>query len=199
MAEEPELCFDHEHSHDQKDHHSLSLAYQTYLRHDDDEKNHFDDVCRSFRQYAAFAMSQWANQQYRFHALPESQRDVLPAALKRDTPEFNQRASLFKEAAIRNQFCLDCILRHAGTPHSQQITNTAQAVDDGQISKVSSLLKSLARDWSVEGKAERDMAYEPIIAQIKWYLPLSESIGGRPKICVPGAGKQVMFLLITCK
>ena len=108
-----------------EDLHSLSLAYQTYMRHDEDEKNHFDDVCQSYRQYAAFAMAHWANHQYRLHSLPESQRSVLPAALKRDTPEFNQRAAQYKEAAIRNQFCLDCILRHAGTPHSQQITGMA--------------------------------------------------------------------------
>jgi carnosine N-methyltransferase len=170
--------------------HSLSLAYQTYLRHDDDEKNHFDDVVRAFRQYAAFAMAHWANHQYRLHSLPESQRRVLPDALKRDTPEFNQRAAQYKEAAIRNQFCLDCILRHTGSPHSQQVTNMANAVSDGQISKVSSVLKSLARDWSVEGKAEREMTYNPIIAQIKKYLPLSEDGIVRPKICIPGAGEN---------
>ena len=72
--------------------------------------------------------------------------------------------------------------------------NMTNAVNDGQISKVSSVLKSLARDWSVEGKAERDMAYEPIIAQIKRYLPLSNPAGmnggGRPKIIVPGAGES---------
>jgi carnosine N-methyltransferase len=172
--------------------HSLSLAYRTYLRHDNDEKTHFDDVVRAFRQYAAFAMSHWANHQYRLHSLPESQRAVLPNALRRDTPEFNQRANLYKEAAIRNQFCLDCILRHAGTPHSQQITNVAKTVDEGPMSKVSSVLKSVARDWSADGKAERDMAYTPLISQIKKYLPLSEFTIMKPKICVPGAGKNFL-------
>jgi hypothetical protein len=173
-----------------KDLHSLSLAYQTYLRHDNGEKNHFEDVCRSFRQYAAFAMSQWANHQYRLHSLPECQRSILPDALKRDTFEFNQRATEYKEAAIRNQFCLDCILRHAGTPHSQQITSLIGAVEDGQMSKVSSVLKSLARDWSAEGKAERDMAYKPIITQIRRHLPITDITMVKPKICVPGAGKK---------
>jgi carnosine N-methyltransferase len=69
--------------------------------------------------------------------------------------------------------------------------NMASAVSDGQISKVSSVLKSLARDWSVEGKAEREMTYNPIIAQIKKYLPLSEDAIVRPKICIPGAGENI--------
>lgn len=187
----------HEHSDDSKKQqqlHSLSLAYQTYLRHDKNETNHFEDVARAFRQYAAFAMSHWANHQYRLHTLPESQRALLPEALKRDTAEFNARASQFKEAAIRNQFCLDCILRHTGVPHSQQITTMAQTAEDGHMSKVSSVLKSLARDWSADGKAEREMAYTPMIKQVQRYLPLgnrnSTTMGRPPKICVPGAGKD---------
>eukprot|EP00934_Nitzschia_sp_Nitz4_P004972 Nitzschia sp. Nitz4//scaffold64_size103689//73664//75458//NITZ4_004444-RA/size103689-snap-gene-0.131-mRNA-1//-1//CDS//3329556154//4962//frame0 len=169
--------------------HALSLAYQTYMKHDEAECNHFADVAQAFRQYAAFAMCHWANHQYRLHSLPESQRAVLPNALKRDTPEFHARATQFKEAAIRNQFCLDCILRHAGVPHSQELTNMTNVVADSQVSKVSSVIKSLARDWSADGKAERDMAYGPMIRQIQTYLPMSTTEPVlRPKICVPGAG-----------
>jgi hypothetical protein len=187
--------------------HSLSLAYQTYLRHDESEKNHFEDVCQSLRQYVSFAMAHWTNHQYRLHNLPEAQRKVLPKAMKRDTPESNQRAKKYKEAAIGNQFCLDCILRHAGAPqhYPQQVNSnnsssngssssnsTTKVVDDGQISKVSSILKSLARDWSAEGKAEREMTYGPILNQVKKYLPYDEhSMRARPKICVPGAGTYV--------
>lgn len=175
---------------DQPEVHSLSLAYQTYMKHDKEETSHFADVTRAFRQYAAFAMSHWANHQYRLHSLPESQRLVLPDALKRDTQDFNERATQYKEAAIRNQFCLDCILRHSGVPHSQEITSMAQTVDDAQISKVSSVLKSLARDWSADGRAEREMAYTPMIRQIQHYLPVVEDGIFRPKICVPGSGRS---------
>ncbi len=173
----------------QLDVHPFSLAYQTYMKHDKQEIDHFADVSRAFRQYAAFAMSHWANHQYRLHSLPESQRQVLPDALKRDTEAFNIRASEYKEAAIRNQFCFDCILRHAGVPHSQEITSIQTTVDDSQMSKVSSVLKSLARDWSADGRAEREMAYTPIILQLQKYLPITENGTFRPKVCVPGSGK----------
>lgn len=94
--------------------HSLSHAYQTYLSHDRAEQNHWDEVCRSYRSYATFAMLQWHNHQHRLHALPEEQRRFLPASLRREdmSLEFQKRAALYKNAAIRNQFCLDCILRH---------------------------------------------------------------------------------------
>jgi len=201
--------------------HSLSLAYQTYLRHDEKEQNHWDDVCRAFRQYAGFAMAQWANHQNRFQALAEEQQEVLPKALRIDSPDYQVRATQWKEAAIRNQFCLDCILRHAGMPHSQQpfngggisgsgngdASNTSQVddsiVSDSQLSKTSSVLKSLARDWSSDGKPERDMAYGPIINQLTNYVPLprGEEAGKKPppRICVPGAGRSHMLCKQTVK
>ena len=68
----------------ERDLHSQSLAYQTYLRHDNEEKSHFEDVCLSFRQYAAFAMSQWKNHQLRIQSLPETQDgfNAVPVTFK---------------------------------------------------------------------------------------------------------------------
>ena len=177
----------------QQGHHSLSYAYQTYLRHDEEETQHWQDVCRSYRQYATFAMQQWANHQYRFHSLPEEQRRLLPAGLRQETPEFRARAAQYKDAAIRNQFCLDCILRHAGQEHSQEHAPHRTFSTDAQMSKVSSVLKSLARDWSADGKPERDMAYQPILQRVRQLLPVPTE-GAVPKICVPGTCRTVSIL-----
>jgi carnosine N-methyltransferase len=168
------------------------------------ETDHFNDVCSAYRQYANFAMAQWANHAYRFQSLPESQRRVLPPHLLFDTNEYMQSMTEYKEAVIRNQFCLDCILRHAGQAHSQQVPRSEDvtSVTDEQISKLSSVLKSLARDWSVEGKVERDMAYLPIIRDIQKYVPVVHRGGAYPpnnatnpppppqppRVCVPGSG-----------
>jgi carnosine N-methyltransferase len=176
--------------------------------HDDnrlDEQKHFENVFEAYRQYARFAMAQWTNRQYRLQSLPESQRRLLPLELKpvdQDDNEINpsqKRASEYKDAVIRNQFCLDCVLRHARQPHSQeqeqlQFLFPRPVIRDEQISKVSSVLKSLARDWSAEGKAERDVAYAPIHKLVHTYLPRAPSSSSNtpftkvPKICVPGSG-----------
>lgn len=171
------------------DHHSLSLAYQTYMRHDQPEQSHFEEVCRSFRQYGTFALCHWKNQQRRFEALPESQKALLPKGLQSGTAETKERAAQYKEAVIRNQFCLDCILKHSGVPHSQEKSSDNKIVSDEKISKVSSVLKSLARDWSSEGKTERDMVYEPILQAVQKYIPIKDEMTEQvPRICVPGAG-----------
>lgn len=179
------------------DHHSLSQAFQTYLRHDKEERSHWEEVCDAYRQYATFAICSWVNQCHRLETLPDEQRKVLPPGLQKGTPEAEERAKLFKEAAVRNQYSLDCILRHAGMPHSQQAGPATTVVGDGQISKVSSVLKSLARDWSLDGKGERDQAYEPILNAVMEYVPLGLGGDEAPKICVPGAGVGRLALELT--
>jgi hypothetical protein len=125
-------------------HHSLAEAYATYLQHDDDETRHFHVVCRAFRQYSLFAVSQWMNRQSRVFAavsrasvdgpkkaeatgsaaLAAQQRNLRllpPALVDVNSPAYRKRTTAYKEAAIRNQFVCDCILRHAGQAISQEI------------------------------------------------------------------------------
>jgi len=176
---------------------SLSSAFQSFLRQDAEEQGHWDDVCRAYRQYATFAVRQFGLQHLsRLENLPASQRGVLPDHLVSGTPAYQERLRQFKEAAIRNQFCLDCILRHAGQPHSQQNTVEGAAATEAQMSKVSSVLKSLARDWSKEGQVERDMSYTPLLESVARYLPQPAQ---RRKICVPGAGVGRLALELVAR
>lgn len=132
-------------------------------------------------------MQHLTNAQYRLTSLPEAEKQVLPAGLQDGSEEYKNRTKDFRDAAIRNQFCLDCILRHADQNHSQERPGGREAVSDAQISKVSSVLKSLARDWSQDGKAERDMTYEPILNSVKHLVPIGDN-QKPPRISVPGAG-----------
>lgn len=183
--------------------HSLAASF----RADNDENIHLNQVCESFRQYGGFALLQWESNRYRLSSLPASQKQFLPPALQCDSDSFLQRKEAYHQAAIRNQFFLDCILQHAGQPHSQQERKTQEDKNqkaktyatstESHLSKVSSVLKSLTRDWSNEGKAERQMTYIPIIESVRKYLPVFQSaskddpiLSGleRSRICVPGAG-----------
>lgn len=193
------------HQHHQPQQKQHRRDHQPHSDHDEEQK-HFAGVCEAYRQYAPFAMAQWTNRMFRLQALPEAQRQLLPQRLLRpeettgdsggDSSNTSTREREYKDAVIRNQFCLDCILRHAGQPHSQErlqessTTGSNTVVSDEQISKVSSVLKSLVRDWSPEGKAERDAAYKPILDLVRKYLPpdsLQKSTGV-PTVCVPGSG-----------
>ncbi|KAI0634305.1 N2227-domain-containing protein [Trametes polyzona] len=57
------------------------------------------------------------------------------------------------------------------------------------MDKLRSTLKQLVRDWSVEGKAERDACYEPMKeALLQHFSDIPEQERGNFRVLVPGAG-----------
>ena len=224
-----------DHEKDKDDENDLSLVEQTNLHHDNEESKYLERVCDSYRQYSTFTRNNRIGNQRRIFHLPESQKRFLPPAMMFGTPEYHEREKAFQDAEIRNQFFLDSILQHAGVPHSQQSAlpsskrgqnnnnnnnnsnsnsnshaNTGWSSDEN-ISKVSSVLKSVSRDWSSDGSKEREVCIQSILSALQKYLPIvntnqtfqnhnydTMSTGGNqlrtntaPRICVPGAGTYV--------
>lgn len=160
----------------------------------DKERQHLERVCASFRQYATFARCARRGRAARITALPPASRAVLPRWMLEGTPESAERDKVMAAAELRNQFFFDSALRHAGFPHSQEVGRPGDVegnewATDDEMDKVQSVLKSLSRDWSKEGLAERAMSYQDILNGLKKYIPPTEKIGWRPpRVCVPGAG-----------
>ncbi|GAW80727.1 hypothetical protein, conserved [Plasmodium gonderi] len=76
-------------------------------------------------------------------------------------------------------------------PPGNRITNAySPSLDEYNLlqnmSKVRSTLRQFVRDWSLEGKHERDGAYEPILKSLEKYLPITDTYV--PKILCPGSG-----------
>ncbi|KAL7551201.1 hypothetical protein ACHAWF_014397 [Thalassiosira exigua] len=134
---------------------------------------------------------------------------ILPPSLTPGTSEHESRARRFHEATVRNQFFLDSALRYAGVETSQDALRRAREGADGgggssrnpkmewatedQMSKVDSVLKSLARDWSVEGLDERSAAYDRLLGALERHLPTtsdrnSSGLAPAPRTAVPGSG-----------
>jgi len=165
---------------------------------EDEEKRHFENVCDAYRQYATFMRCGREDRIARFTALPDTQKRFLPQSLIEGTTQFKERSNLMANAEVRNQFFLDCVLNYTGVSNSQQwqtnITKkgkeaTGKGIDwvtSESISKVQSVLKSLMRDWSVEGEQERSVCYDPVINAVRKYAPLNQK--STKKVCVPGAG-----------
>jgi len=189
IRKEQQECVRHS---DQQRCQDLSLAQQSELQNDSKEMEHIQKVCESFRQYATFSRTARVSQQMRVRAYPESQRRFLPLSMQPGTPEAIERENKMKHAELRNQFFLDMSLRHAGMPHSQDTlqngSEKAWASDD-DMSKVQSVFKSLARDWSNEGKIERQQSYDPVINGFAKHLPIDGHDSKHPpRLVVPGAG-----------
>eukprot|EP00559_Dactyliosolen_fragilissimus_P007665 CAMPEP_0184857584 /NCGR_PEP_ID=MMETSP0580-20130426/2736_1 /TAXON_ID=1118495 /ORGANISM="Dactyliosolen fragilissimus" /LENGTH=370 /DNA_ID=CAMNT_0027353263 /DNA_START=195 /DNA_END=1304 /DNA_ORIENTATION=- len=178
---------------------NLSLSQQTKQRQDQDEEAHMESVSDAFRQYATFARSAREGIVPRIQSLPETQRKVLPPSLIPGTQEYREREETRREAELRNQFFFDCMLVYSGLPNSQQVLRERKVswTTDEFFDKTCSVLKSIARDWSQDGRSERDSCYKPILEAIATYLPLkTDRDCFSPRICVPGAGAGRLALEI---
>ncbi|KAK7678716.1 hypothetical protein QCA50_018298 [Cerrena zonata] len=61
--------------------------------------------------------------------------------------------------------------------------------NEGDMDKLRSTLKQFVRDWSEEGKVERDVCYEPMKdALIKHFQNIPTAERGKLRVLVPGAG-----------
>jgi len=95
---------------------------------DDGERSHLRRVCDSYRQYAAFHAARELGVGRRSLRLLSSTaspakaaiESIFPPHLRPDSPEYRQRSARLRDAAVRNQYFLDCALRHAHQETSQE-------------------------------------------------------------------------------
>ena len=62
--------------------------------------------------------------------------------------------------------------------------HTKHTVSEGDQDRVRTALRQMVRDWSAEGRAERDAAYAPIVAALMQRMPPNRAV----RVLVPGAG-----------
>ena len=65
------------------------------------------------------------------------------------------------------------------------------------ISKVRSTVKQLYRDWSAEGKSERDQCYLPIVSEIEKHFP-NPSADNKVTVLCPGSGLARLPFDLAC-
>lgn len=186
---------------------------------DEDEAKHFRDVCRSYQQYATFHDAKQRGVDGRLRRLllasgaasfsgdgsdasegeiiDPTVESILPPSMKPNSSESKVRQKQLLDATIQNQYFLDWVLKYSGVPTSQEFIRLRESsggsfewVTEEQASKVDSVLKSVARDWSAECKDERAVAYDPIIEALETHLPVKDFYGSNcvPRVAVPGSG-----------
>ena len=153
----------------------------------------------------------------------EVEGPTVESILKKTTSPQQQKKTneILCQATIRNQFFLDNVLQHCGAMTSQEVlrqrkndsiangpsANKMEWSTEDQISKIDSVLKSIARDWSIEGRQERSVVYDKLLSALERYLPIIKledtesgmdgslennatkcSNRGPPRVAVPGSG-----------
>ncbi len=96
---------------------------------------------------------------------------------------------------------LDASLKAAGLPRDevQPIPGWAYTAKTAHMDEARKAINQLYRDWTVEGKVERDACYGPVLQYLSVvYLP-GVALGERVKVLVPGAGLGRLVFELYCK
>ncbi|SGY94033.1 BQ5605_C037g11623 [Microbotryum silenes-dioicae] len=146
----------------------------------DTEARHQATVVATFDSYRRVALS--ANQRRRadYFQLPPQHRRLLPG--------YAELLNKVDGLLSQNAHFLHAVVELNPFPPAQQIVD-AEAPQEPDHERLRSTLRSVARDWSVEGAHEREAAYTPILnAFQELYGHYEAEDKAKLNVLVPGAG-----------
>lgn len=172
-------------------------AEESHQETDDEilERQYFWKVVEAFLYYKDFSLRKLQRVKTNFKLLPKRHREMLP--------NYKDHILKIEKCIEENQkFLFDIVSHtsemfenrnHARIP-SAPSDPANQPISGFDMEKVTTTLKQFVRDWSDEGRAERDACYKPITEEIQRLFPGSECSRGGVSILVPGAGlARLMF------
>ncbi len=143
--------------------------------------SYFDLILNVFFNYKEDSMKEVEKMKNDFKSIGDKYLNYL---------SFNYltRINKIKEGILLNEkFILSIISKYCDNYTKKNIifTSDKRLIE---FNKLKSTLKLFIRDWTIEGKKERDITYDPIISEIKKYFSLKKNYKPMNKILVPGAG-----------
>jgi carnosine N-methyltransferase len=175
---------------------------------DDEEKQHWWQVMRNFLYYSEFSQLELDRRQRHLNKLPEKYVSKLPSIT------FSKFQDLKLGVDANQAFLDDMVYFHASSGFSQppdyiiklleQSKNDPKlspemlslphkdvgpAVDARQQHRNGATIHSLYREWSKEGKEERDQSFGVLVKELKRLFPLEKKEDYYQKhVLVPGCG-----------
>ncbi|ORX79885.1 N2227-domain-containing protein [Anaeromyces robustus] len=147
-----------------------------------EEEKHLRNVLNTFLHYEIYSQNMNNKKKIDFKKLPENHKKLFPDVL-------NKLNTIDEYIKINTHFIKLMIQDYV--PYDSDSTKLFQgrSLKQLEVDKVRSTLKQFARDWSDQGKIERDETYTPIInALLDFYKDIPEEERGELNILVPGAG-----------
>lgn len=149
---------------------------------EDDEVLHFMRVLNAFKAYKKVCLRKLSSCEDDFSKLSEEHKQLLSGHRKvfEDTKvcvDFNM--------VVINEIVNSCQAMFENKNYKEHDFHVQHTSFDSD--KVRSTLKQIARDWSIEGQAEREDSYQPIIDAITKWKPISGE-DSDITILVPGCG-----------
>ncbi|XP_076855168.1 carnosine N-methyltransferase [Brachyhypopomus gauderio] len=150
------------------------------------ERQHFWKVIDAFRFYRTHIHERVSRTERQFRSLPQRHQRLLSG--------FLPKLAKIRHCVDQNHEILQAIVRNC----THMFENMEYGEDDNarkvvptstfDMDKLKSTIKQFVRDWSEEGKAERDTCYKPLIEEIQRQFPPDQCDVSKVSVLVPGAG-----------
>ena len=155
---------------------------------DPEEQLHFKEVCAAFLNYQMDSLRDLARMERDFNSIPERHKNLIQSS-------YLHRIEKLKTAIDQNRlFLLKIIAPYSNMfqfykNEKNEIMLEPLKVLTKDIVKMRSTLRLFIREWSKEGKVERENCYNPILEEFKKYFPLNkDSKGEHINVLLPGVG-----------
>ncbi|XP_074992321.1 carnosine N-methyltransferase isoform X2 [Calonectris borealis] len=149
------------------------------------EREHFRRIINAFRYYGTNMHERVNRTERQFKSLPANQQSLLPQFL----PHLDRiRKCIDHNQEILQTIVNDCVHMFENKEYGEDGRGKITPASTFDMDKLKSTLKQFVRDWSEEGKPERDSCYQPIISEIVKNFPKERWDFSKVNILVPGAG-----------
>ncbi|XP_073490321.1 carnosine N-methyltransferase isoform X1 [Aquarana catesbeiana] len=149
------------------------------------EKEHFWKIINAFSWYRTHIYERVTRAENQFKCLPKYQQKLIP--------HFLSNMDRLRRCADQNQEILqmivnDCTRMFENKEYDSNSHRKLSPASSFDMDKLKSTIKQFVRDWSEEGKVERDACYQPIVEEILKSFPKEKCDVSQISILVPGAG-----------
>lgn len=164
---------------------------------DEEEMSHFLSIICSYFNYRSDTLKEVERMERGYIAIKDNIQ-----YLKTD---YSIKIDSFKLAIERNaQFLDKVVANYRKIAYKKDINSNIEFIPPGRInhrdvSKLRSTLRQLIRDWSEEGKIERDTCYKPVWEEfIKHFPSNKDKNGDRVRVLFPGCGLARIAFDFAC-
>ncbi|XP_077105145.1 carnosine N-methyltransferase [Ranitomeya variabilis] len=149
------------------------------------EREHFWKIINTFTCYRSHIHERVNRAERQFVSLPKSQQNMLP--------NFHSNLDRIRKCADHNQEILqlivnDCTFMFENKEYGNNGHKKSTPASTFDMDKLKSTIKQFVRDWSEEGKSEREACYQPIINEILKFFPKDKCDPSQINVLIPGAG-----------
>ncbi|XHG07298.1 hypothetical protein AWENTII_010454 [Aspergillus wentii] len=160
---------------------------------EDEERRVLFATLDSFRQYRRTAhMNTTHRRRQAFYALPSAHWQMLSEPPFNILDNFNRVDDAIDTNADVADSILATGLQSFGLPAHPAANDPRQnwhgIATSSDVNKAHSTIRQFFRDWSAEGKAEREVCYDPVLRDLAEEFGARQASGEEIKVLVPGAG-----------